>query len=220
LLALSIALSPLWLCYYVSDQFDFSIVDQPWLIVVVVFAVPLLAGLLVIRFAPRDDVPPRPLAAVPLTLIGFVVSATWLDLIADHLVSLMTFFGIICRIPSSIMGLTVLAWGNSSQDLVANMTVARKDLATMAITASFAGPVFNILIGLGLGFALLGLARPGKPISVHLDNPLRVGFLFSVLNGILMIVSGVCFGKGWIPKRYGYVALAVYCLYALISITI
>ena len=161
------ALSPFWLDYYVKDQFDVNIVNQPWFVVLVVFAVPLSVGLLVLRFAPRGDVPPRPLAAVPLTLVGFVVSATWLDLVADRLVSLMTFFGIICRIPSSIMGLTVLAWGNSSQDLVANMTVARKDLSTMAITASFAGPVFNILIGLGKSCAVSFLFRLGSYGITH-----------------------------------------------------
>jgi Ca2+/Na+ antiporter len=33
------------------------------------------------------------------------------------------------------------------------MTMARKGLANMAMTACFAGPVFNILIGLGLGLS-------------------------------------------------------------------
>jgi sodium/potassium/calcium exchanger 6 len=220
LLALSVALSPLWLCYYFHDQFDFVIFDQPLGVILATFGVPLLIGLVVLRFAPRGDLPPRPLAAVPLTLLGFVVSATWLDLVADKLVNLMTFFGIICRIPSTIMGLTVLAWGNSSQDLIANMTVARKDLSTMAITASFAGPVFNILVGLGLGFALLYSKKPDKTIHVKLDNPLRVGFLFSVLNGVLMIVSGICVGKGSIPKKYGYAAMVVYSVYVVVSITV
>jgi sodium/potassium/calcium exchanger 6 len=224
-LALSVALSPFWLCYYFHDQFDVSILEQPVGIIVAVFAIPLALGLLVLRLAPQGTVPPRPLAAVPLTLIGFVVSATWLDLVADKLVNLMTFFAIICHIPSTIMGLTVLAWGNSSQDLIANMTVARKDLSTMAITASFAGPVFNILVGLGIGFSTLLAPGAGKHhttenvIPVHLDNPLRIGFLFSVLNGVLVIVSGVCFGRGVIPHKYGYVAMIVYLAYVVVSVT-
>lgn len=219
LLALSVTLSPCWLCYYLNDQFYFNILEQSTTtIVVVLVAIPVAIGLLVLRFAPKGSNSPRPLAAVPLTLIGFVVSATWLDLIADKLVRLLSFFAILCHIPSTIMGLTVLAWGNSSQDLIANVTVARKDLSIMAITASFAGPVFNILVGLGLGFAILNTS--GEAIPVHLDNPLRIGFLFSLLNGILVIVSGVYFGRGFIPKKYGYVAMVVYFLYVVVSVTI
>ena len=157
---------------------------------------------------------------VPITIIGFVASATWLDLIADTLVNILSFFGVICHIPSTIMGLTILAWGNSSQDLVANMTVARKGLSTMAITASFAGPVFNILVGLGIGMALLHqLETPGHVIQVELNNPLRLGFLFSVINGVLVIVCGVFVGKGVLPKKYGYVAIALYFAYAVTSLT-
>ena len=49
----------------------------------------------------------------------------------------------------------MLAWGNSIGDLSTNMAMARKGLANMAMTACFAGPVFNMLVGLGLGFSLL-----------------------------------------------------------------
>ena len=59
-----------------------------------------------------------------------------LDLIADKLVDVLGFLGIVLRIPNSIMGLTVLAWGNSMADLSANVTMARKGLANMAITVS------------------------------------------------------------------------------------
>ena len=49
----------------------------------------------------------------------------------------------------------VLAWGNSMPDLSGNVIMARKGLANVAITACFAGPVFNILVGLGCGFGVL-----------------------------------------------------------------
>jgi len=118
------------------------------------------------------------------------------------------------------MGLTILAWGNSSQDLIANMTVARKGLSTMAMTASFAGPVFNILVGLGIGMSLLHkLETPGHAIEVELNNPLKLGFWFSIINGVLVIFCGVIVGKGILPKKYGYVAMALYFAYAMASLT-
>ncbi len=46
-----------------------------------------------------------------------------------------------------VLGLTVLAWGNSIGDFSTNMAMARKGLANMALTACYAGPVFNLLVG-------------------------------------------------------------------------
>ena len=47
-----------------------------------------------------------------------------------------------------VLGLTVLAWGNSIGDFSTNMAMARKGLANMALTACYAGPVFNLLVRL------------------------------------------------------------------------
>ena len=52
------------------------------------------------------------------------------------------------------MGLTVLAMGNSLGDMAADLAVARSGSPNMAVTACYAGPVFNILIGLGAGFLM------------------------------------------------------------------
>ena len=52
---------------------------------------------------------------VPLTLYGFAIAATWLDSIADKLVEILELFGILLEIPSTVLGLTVLAFGNSIQ---------------------------------------------------------------------------------------------------------
>ena len=242
-MALSIALSPLWIWFYCSEQFDIDIVaGQSWIIRVMIFAIPLMLGLAILRYAPCGEIPMQSsLVVVPISLVGFVVSATWLDFVADRLVHLLSYFGIILHIPSTIIGITILAWGNCSQDMIANITIARKGLSTMAITASFAGPLFNILVGLGIGFTILSKQEMGSnddseegfdyheigntpekfvPIPVSLNNPLRVGFLFAVINGLLVLVFGICIGKGTIPKYYGYVALAIYSAYAVATITV
>lgn len=54
-----------------------------------------------------------------------------------------------CRCPwVQVLGLTVLAWGNSIGDFSTNMAMTRKGLANMALTACYAGPVFNLLVRL------------------------------------------------------------------------
>lgn len=132
--------------------------------------------------------------------------------------ALLEFLGILMRIPNYIMGLTVLAWGNSMADLSANVTMARKGLANMAITACYAGPVFNILIGLGAGFGVLRNITQTEVNYVHLTPAITTGFVFCFINCGLLLVSGLAINKGVIPASYGYVALVLYTAYVATSL--
>jgi solute carrier family 24 (sodium/potassium/calcium exchanger), member 6 len=154
-----------------------------------------------------------------LAIYGFVIAATWIDMIADNLVDVLSVLGIVFRIPGPIMGLSVLAVGNSVGDLSANMAVARAGLANMAITACFAGPVFNFLIGLGLGFSALQGMTGTKEIPVELPPSLVMGFLFSCINCVLIAVLGLCWG-GRLKKEFGYAALVLYTAYAVTSVLV
>ena len=66
---------------------------------------------------------------------------------ANELVSLLKFFGMVFNISNGILGMTVLAWGNSIGDMVANTVVARQGFPEMAISAAFGGPLFNMVFG-------------------------------------------------------------------------
>merc|ERR1719198_2097523 len=141
-----------------------------------------------------SDASPPPLAlGAPLALAGFVIAATWIDTIANELVAALQFFGTLMRVPQPVLGLTVLAWGNSIGDYSTNMAMARKGLANMAMTACFAGPVFNMLVGLGLGFSLLlhGDNADAHPQPVHLSNALAVGLVFLAVNSVAIGAFGV-----------------------------
>jgi sodium/potassium/calcium exchanger 6 len=68
----------------------------------------IFVGALILRFAPGGEGNMSMVAAAPVALYGFVMAATWIDYIADHLVALLDFIGIILHIPGAVMGLTVL----------------------------------------------------------------------------------------------------------------
>lgn len=221
IIALSLVICPVWFAYYIWVGHDINLFSKhSMLFFIVIWSLAVVGGVAVMRFAPGGEGTMSMIIATPIAFIGFVIAATWIDYIADHLVSLLDFIGIILHIPGAIMGLTILAWGNSMGDLSANMTMARKGLANMAMTACFAGPVFNILVGLGLGFSSLA-SKTGVPeAAVSVSAPIVTGFIFVILNCIMIVVTGVVLCKGRIETSYGYVALGLYATYVIVSISL
>ena len=59
-----------------------------------------------------------------LVLTGFVLSVLWISAVANELVSLLNAIGLMLNISPVILGLTILAWGNSLGDIVADVSLA------------------------------------------------------------------------------------------------
>jgi sodium/potassium/calcium exchanger 6 len=155
----------------------------------------------------------------PLSLYGFFIATTWIDVIGNNLVGLLQFLGTICRIPAPILGVTVLAWGNSLGDLSANVAMARKGMPDMATTANFAGPSFNLLLGVGFGFlSLQNELQTDTIYPVSITRSIRIGFSFIVINCVLIIVCAVvCQWR--LPYRYSYVFFAIYVMFIAMSLS-
>jgi Ca2+/Na+ antiporter len=66
-------------------------------------------------------------------------------LISNEVVAVLQALGLIMNISDAILGLTIFAIGNSSSDLVADVTVARMGFPNMAIAACFGGPMLSKL---------------------------------------------------------------------------
>jgi sodium/potassium/calcium exchanger 6 len=211
MVALSVAISPVWLIYYLWNMHGINLLDDGgWFYFLVLWSLFVFGSLLILRYAPGGEGDMSLHLATPIALYGFAIAATWIDTIADNLVNLLDFVGIILKIPAPIVGLTILAWGNSMGDLSANMTM----------TACFAGPLFNILVGLGLGFSSLA-AQTGKvEAAVSLSPSVVTGFLFIIVNTGTIIFTGLILGQGKIPVKYGYIALTLYTIYLVTSISL
>ncbi|OAY73231.1 Cation/calcium exchanger 1 [Ananas comosus] len=122
----------------------------------------------------------------PWLLGGFSMSVIWTYMLARELVALLVSIGHIIGISASILGITVLAWGNSLGDLIADVAMAingGRDGVQIAISGCYAGPIFNTLIGLGLSFVVASWYAYPDPFAVPSDTSLCVtlGFLFGAL---------------------------------------
>ena len=114
------------------------------------------------------------------------MSMTWSYISAQELVALLTSLGYIFGVSPSILGLTVLAWGNSIGDLITNLTMALHDGnegAQVAVSGCYAGPIFNTLFALGI--SLVGCAWEAYPLSIVIKTDPRLleslGFLVAGL---------------------------------------
>ncbi|KAK7267000.1 hypothetical protein RIF29_19662 [Crotalaria pallida] len=103
-------------------------------------------------FTTKTSMPPKK-CLFPWHAGGFIMSVTWSYILAQELVGLLVSIGYISGISPSILGLTVLAWGNSLGDLMSDLTMALNggpEGTQIAISGCYAGPIFNTVVGLGL----------------------------------------------------------------------
>jgi len=227
LVAYSIFFSPLWISFYIStklDDFDPFCIDHLddtgycFPSVCWPCCISFTIGCAVIKYFPKEDAAALSLRySLPISLYGFLIAATWIDVISDQLVNVLEFIGVILRIPAPIMGMTVLAWGNSVGDYTTNGALAQRGLADMSMAACFAGPTFNLLVGLGCGLLTQKealLSNDGLPIS--LMPSVQTGFVFLICNCVVTVFVGV-WNKGVIPKMHGYIFWAAYLAYMTMS---
>ena len=77
-------------------------------------------------------------------------------------------------ISTSILGLTVIAVGNSSGDLVANVAAAKSASAKMAVASCFGSPVLMNLIGAGAALSVRFATSGGAPVAASISQICRL----------------------------------------------
>jgi solute carrier family 24 (sodium/potassium/calcium exchanger), member 6 len=211
---LFIVLNPIFaslLIALVFGLYDNSVGALPvWALLLIIGACFSLGALI---FAPRR----LPERRNFFLFAAFLLSIMWIYIVANELVSLLETFGLIFHIEPSILGLTVLAWGNSIGDLIADIVVAKQGFPDMALAATFGGPLFNMLLGLGISMTVACAARFPDPYPVSMSPELGIGFSFLGI-GLTSSLMCVTFAGFVIPRKYAYYLIFIYIVMSVLSV--
>ncbi|XP_043413609.1 mitochondrial sodium/calcium exchanger protein isoform X3 [Prionailurus bengalensis] len=166
-------------------------------------------------FATSNSEPPR--FHWLFAFLGFLTSALWINAAATEVVNILRSLGVVFRLSNTVLGLTLLAWGNSIGDAFSDFTLARQGYPRMAFAACFGGIILNILVGVGLG-CLLQISRSHAEVKLEPD-----GLLVWVLAGALglsLVYSLVsvplqCFQ---LNKVYGFCLLLFYVSFLVVAL--
>ncbi|XP_029917033.1 mitochondrial sodium/calcium exchanger protein [Myripristis murdjan] len=150
-------------------------------------------------------------------LLGFLVSAVLISAAASEVVSLLHMLGVVLSLSNTVLGLTLLAWGNSIGDCFSDITIAHQGYPRMAISACFGGIIFNMLFGVGLG-CLVQMIRSHSDVELEPE-----GLLMWVVTGSLglslvlsFVIVPLC--RFRLGPRYGTFLLVFYATFLLIAL--
>lgn len=181
----SVTLAPILLTALWSFQEENASLNARLAVYGVGFLIAISLG--VVAFCTTESSNPPKRCLFPWLAGGFVMSITWSYITAQELVGLLVSLGYIVGVSPSILGLTVLAWGNSLGDLMTNVTMAINGGAKgtqVALSGCYAGPIFNMVFGLGL--SLVGASWHNYPASVAIPrDPLLLETLGFVVAGLV-----------------------------------
>jgi len=195
-------------------SFIFNASEIPlWLIMLVVGS---LTGVLWYCTTNNEQ---RPRFYLIFVVYSFAVTVAWLDLLANEVVHVAESLGQIAGISTTLLGLTVLAWGNSIGDLVANTAVAKRGKVQAAVSACLGAPLFSTVFGICVALGWYTANNGHLVVSLNTNMYLGWIFLLVVLPGIALgfyanrISDGVYRGS----KLLAYALIGVYVCYMFIN---
>ncbi|KAK3033158.1 hypothetical protein RJ639_036342 [Escallonia herrerae] len=156
---------------------------------------------------------------IAIVVAAFVMSVFWISTMAGELLNCLAALGELLELSPALLGLTVLAWGNSVGDLVADVAVAKAGQPAMAMAGCFACPMFNMLFGLGTALVIQTANVYPEAYKLHFHVSIAVAFMFLFLSlmGSLLVVTWCKFR---VPRFWGFCLVVLYVVFIVVSLVI
>ncbi|XP_061394586.1 mitochondrial sodium/calcium exchanger protein-like [Musca vetustissima] len=138
---------------------------------------------------------------------------------AAETISILNVLGLTTQRSNSFLGCTLLAWGNSIGDLVANVALARQGYQKMGFAACFGGPMFNILIGIGLGMTYKAgvsaeLRTNKKTIA---EGTMGVNITVFLIIGLILLIFGASSTNFILRRSLGIFMILIYLIFLIFT---
>jgi len=128
-----------------------------------------------------------------LMLIAFLQSIQWMWLLSNITVEIFKLFIQIFSIQPAYIGITFIAAANSIGDIISNLTMTSLGYSVTAMTASFAGPMFNLMVGIGITMTR-NIIESGKPLPfsfkdiTDFSNGNMLIIITLLMQGIVLVI--------------------------------
>eukprot|EP00731_Ephydatia_muelleri_P028400 Em0020g44a len=187
------------------------------------FALLMIIGFLlsiVLYFVVSSEQPHWAMQIV-LGIAAFGMSIVWMYLIANEVVSLMQAIGLLLGVDTAILGLTVLAIGNSVGDWVADTAVARAGKPGMGVASCFGSPLLNDVLGLSISLLVTFATKSGHTFlfDIHQSsfNEVKLSWIFLAISLVSTLIVFVV-SRFNPPRWYGVSLIYLYVVFMVFSV--
>ena len=144
-------------------------------------------------------------ADILFLIAGFALLVKGADVFVDASVNIAKKL----KIPSIIIGLTIVSLGTSAPEAVISITASAKGANALAIGNVVGSNIFNLLI-------IIGICVLVKPFAVNFRN-IANDIWLSVFAGIILLLM-MQLSRGYISRVFSGILLAVFIAYMIILI--
>jgi len=150
--------------------------------------------------------------------LTFIISIGWIGGFSFFMVDWAEIVGNTFKIPSELMGLTILAAGTSVPDLLSSVIVARRGQGDMAVSSSVGSNIFDILVGLPVPWMLYSAIYNAEPVKIGSEGLVRS---LLILVGMIILVIGSVHCQGWkLTKLLGGIMFLFYILFLVQAVVL
>jgi K+-dependent Na+/Ca+ exchanger-like protein len=171
-------------------------------------------------YVPLHYTIPEPEEKFNKFMLTFTMALAWIAAYSFFLVWWVEILGEILRIPTIIMGFTLLAAGTSIPDAVSSVAVARMGEGDMAVSSSIGSNIFDILIGLPIPWMLKIAVIEGGDYRIRIVSP-YVAFYVMLLLCMVSAVICCIHWLGWVlNKKLGILMSMLYVVFLIVAVSV
>ena len=191
-----------------------SILFQHWYYITSVVIFVLISIFILYKTCYKNTLPKQ---IILVAVINFCMSIIWIWSISNILIDSLKFIGILFNIPFAFLGLSLLALGNSAPDIGINCSLAKNGYGEMAIAGSIAGPLFNLLLGLGLSLLIKTIKKGTISIDLFsIKNRVNIiAYCFLFINIMLLLLTSKV-SKYHLTYKCAIISLIIFIIYTLL----